>query len=180
MKQTGILIGIFFGLVILFFIFRKLMKATIQNVQPVSGPAPSTVKLISFFEGRKNKAYKDANGYSIGVGHLIKPGEEYLLTKTLSEDEIDSLLLKDLSEVDEVIKKYIKIPLSRSMYDAVASLIFNIGPGNFSRSTLLKWLNAGKGKEDISSAWKSWNRSQGKELAGLTKRREKEVEQFFS
>ena len=47
--------------------------------------AESTLDFITKEEGKRNTAYKDVKGLpTIGVGHLIRPGEQHLLTATLS------------------------------------------------------------------------------------------------
>ena len=62
-----------------------------ENVMAI---AKSTLALIEGFEGKKNTAYKDSKGlWTIGVGHLIKPSEQYLLHATLTDQQIDLSLI---------------------------------------------------------------------------------------
>lgn len=93
-------------------------------------------------EGRKNKKYKDsANKWTIGVGHLIKPNEKDLLDKTLTEEEIDSLLQKDLAEAVETVNEKVTVPLTQYEFDALVMFVFNIGVTGFTGSSVRTYLN---------------------------------------
>lgn len=54
---------------------------------------------------------------------------------------------------------------------------FNIGKANFNSSSVLKMINnpsAITPYPSLESAWKAWNKSQGKEMRGLNNRRSAE------
>ena len=139
----------------------------------------STIEFIKKWEGVKYKAYKDVIGLdTIGVGHLIKSNEKDLLIKTLTEQEVDDLLRKDLKVCDTCIVNNVKVPLLQTQFDALASFIFNLGIGAFGKSTLLKKVNLKAPKEEISVEFKKWNKAGGKEVKGLTLRREAEANLF--
>ena len=73
----------------------------------------------------------------------------------------------------------IKVKVTQSQFDAMVSLAYNIGAGAFLKSTLLKKVNAG----DFAGAGEQflrWNKAGGKEVLGLTKRREREKQLFLS
>lgn len=99
--------------------------------------------LIRKWEGFKPKAYKDVAGYwTIGIGTLIDTVEEqYLLNRTITETEGLRLLAKDLDLYERMVNKLLTKPLTQNQFDAVMSLVYNIGIGAFMRSTLLKKLN---------------------------------------
>lgn len=93
-------------------------------------------------EGSMKKAYKDQGGlWTIGVGHLIRADEKHLLTDTLTDDQILALLRNDIGVTENAINNWVKQPLTQNQFDALASLIFNIGDGAFHISTLLKKVN---------------------------------------
>lgn len=51
--------------------------------------------------------------------------------------------LSDVSRFEGAIKSCVTVPLHQHEYDAFMSLAYNIGPGAFCNSTLVKKLNAG-------------------------------------
>lgn len=133
------------------------------------------IEIIKKYEGLRLKAYKCPAGIlTIGYGHTknVKQGD------TITETQAEILLIYDLIDIENCIKKNVKIPLNQNQFDALVSLCFNIGCGNFLKSTLLKKLNEGKIAEAVKEFLK-WNKAGGKELAGLTKRRQAEMELFL-
>jgi lysozyme len=77
------------------------------------------------------------------------------------------------------IKEYVNVDLTQNMIDALISFVFNVGVPNFSTSTLLKDINAQnwcKAKIDFLA----WNKSAGKVISNLVKRRQDEANQFIS
>ena len=134
---------------------------------------------IVFFEGRKNRAYKDAGGYSIGVGHFIKPGEEWLRTATLTDAQIDEIFEEDIDWVIASIDNNVTVPITQNMFDALCSFIFNVGPSNFKSSTLLKKINM---YDYVGAAdeFNKWIYSGGKQLTALINRRAKERALFLT
>ena len=99
-------------------------------------------------EGIRNRVYKDQAGKdTIGIGHLIKPGEERFLSVTLSPKEIEDLFFSDIAQTENTIRSLVKVPLNENQKIALISLVFNIGPTAFKNSTLLKLLNDGDYKK---------------------------------
>jgi lysozyme len=116
------------------------------------------VSFITKHEGQSRTPYPDAGGFSIGIGHFIQPNEQYLMNKVLTDAEIKALFEKDLKIVENSIDRSVKVPLNENQRIALASLIFNIGSGAFSGSTLLKKLNA-KDYNGASLQFPMWNKS---------------------
>jgi len=75
------------------------------------------------------------------------------------------------------VAKLVTIILNQNQFDALVSLIFNIGVGAFSSSILLKVINA-KQSNKVPSAFRMWNKTSGKVSAGLISRRESEIRLF--
>lgn len=119
-------------------------------------------------------------GATIGYGHLIKPGEDF--SKGLTEKQATELLMNDIAKAQRVVQENITPPLSQNQYDALVSLAFNIGAGNFKNSTIVKYINDKNYVSNIyptqEKAWKAWNRSNGKVSTGLINRRNYEWEMF--
>lgn len=115
-------------------------------------------------------------GATIGYGHLIKSGENF--RNGITEAQAIELLYSDIAVAEQAVKDNITVPLSQSQFDALTSLAYNIGIKNFGGSTVVKYINNQDFHSykytNLESAWKSWNRSQGKISNGLIKRREYE------
>lgn len=99
----------------------------------MTGTMKMSAKGISFLEGlegKRNKAYKDSQGYwTIGVGHLIKPNEQSLINATLTDKQVDDLFKSDLAQWETAANNGIKVPLKQNEFDAVISILYNIGKG---------------------------------------------------
>ena len=116
---------------------------------------------------------------TIGYGHTagVKMGD------TITQAEAELFLLQDLEWAEAAINSLVKVPLTQNQFDALVSLVFNIGIGNFSESSLLRELNSGN-YDVAASKFAQWNKQRSKttgklvELKGLTKRRAKEAALF--
>lgn len=101
-------------------------------------------ELIKQFEGVVYKVYLDVAGYkTVGVGHLVKPSEKYSIGQRVTPEEVDRLLTEDLKIAEYTILKNVSVPLNQNQFDALVSLVFNIGASRFKESSVLRNLNAG-------------------------------------
>ena len=119
------------------------------------------VKELKQDEGVKYEMYKDHLGYpTIGVGHLILEGEDHLLTATLTEEQVSTMLLHDLVEVIKdcqiLYKGYDDMPEEAQL--VLANMMYNIGRTKLTKfvktNTLFeeqKWLSAAS--EMLDSRW---------------------------
>lgn len=81
--------------------------------------------------------------------------------------------LQDINKFEGAIKQCVRVPLHQHEYDAYVSLAYNIGPGAFCGSTLVRKLNAGD-YPGACAEISRWNRAGGRVVDGLTNRRERE------
>ena len=137
------------------------------------------VALIKEFEGLRTTAYKDPVGiWSIGYGHTTAAGPPPVYEgQKITAAEAESILLADLAKFEGYLASMVTAKLNENQHGALVSLIYNIGPENFRTSTLRKKLNAGD-YAGAAAEFGRWNKAGGKELAGLTRRREAERELF--
>lgn len=131
--------------------------------------------LIKEFEGCKLKAYKcPADVWTIGYGHT---GKDVTSGLTWTQDQADEALAKDIETALTQVQSVVKYRLSDKQLAALVSFVFNLGIGNFSRSSLLKRINDG----DLAGAQRElgkWTYAGGKHLPGLARRREAEAKLF--
>lgn len=131
------------------------------------------IKLICKWEEFRGYAYVCPAGlWTIGYGHTdrVKPTDKIDLAQG------KAYLRQDLENVERCLNA-LKLELNQNQYDALCSLIFNIGTGNFLRSTLLKDLQA-KQYDKASAEFLKWRKANGKVLKGLEARRKDEQELF--
>lgn len=134
------------------------------------------VNLIKYYEKCRLRAYQDTGGvWTIGWGHT---GPEVKRGLVITRAQADELLLADLSVAEHAVETLIHYGLAQHQFDALVSLIFNIGVTAFKNSTLLRMMLLG----DILGASKQfgrWIHDNGKTLDGLIERREAERKLFL-
>lgn len=132
--------------------------------------------LIKSFEGLRLTSYLcPADVWTIGYGHTrgVKPNQ------TISEAQAESLLKGDLLSFEKSVLSH-KLELNQNQFDALVSFVYNLGAGNFSRSTLLRKIKANPNDPSIEDEFLKWNKAGGKVLEGLTRRRKAEADLYFS
>lgn len=112
---------------------------------------------------------------TIGYGHVVKPGEQFPCG--LTEKHAEDILYDDLAEAEQCIFDNVTVDLLPNQFDALVSLIFNIGTNAFEKSTLLRALNSEQ-YEEAGQQFLRWVYANGKVVYGLQKRREKEKRLF--
>lgn len=130
-------------------------------------------------EGERLTGYADSRGIpTIGVGHTgMVNGVPVRIGMKISPETSSALLKYDLGNVEEAISDYVKVPLTQNQYDALCSLIFNIGVTAFHNSTLLRYLNA-KDYRGAADQFLAWKRA-GNNPDILLPRRKRERELFL-
>ena len=146
------------------------------------------VGFVKAFEGCRLMPYTDSVGvWTVGYGSTtdVTPGEA--ITMAQAEDR----LREDLAYAEKCVNDAVTVPLTQPEFDALVSIVFNVGPGakgkrdgiitlkNGEPSTLLRKLN----DSDYDGACEQflrWDKAGGKPLAGLTRRRKAEAEMFES
>jgi lysozyme len=129
----------------------------------------SGLQFIMEQEGCVLHTYQDQAGYdTIGVGHLIKPGED--IPDHISKEDALLLLAQDVQKVEDVVNDLGWV-LTQSQFDALVDFGFNCGTG------ALKQL-AKHGMDDVPNQLPRWNKAGGRILPVLTQRRALEVEMW--
>lgn len=132
----------------------------------------SGIDLIKKWEGCKLRAYQDSVGvWTIGYG-LTSAAGIVPVTKgmVITQQQADDYLVQSLVKYEAAVTKALTRAPSQPQFDAMVSLCYNIGPGAFAGSTLVRRFNAG----DIpgaADAFLMWNKAGGKVLQGLVYRR---------
>lgn len=136
--------------------------------------------LIKRFEGCKLKAYKCPAGlWTISCGLTFYPDgtkvkEGDVITQQQAEDYFNAIVDDFAKKVDALIKSNV----SENNFSALVSFAYNIGMGNFQRSTLLRKVNANPKDPSIRAEFMKWTRANDKVLNGLVRRREAEAKLY--
>ncbi len=142
--------------------------------------SPTGFGLIKAFEGFRAEAAPLANGsWVIGYGHTVSARKGTLINKADAAD----LLKWDVKRLEAPLCDLIYAPLSQNQFDALISLVFNIGLENFKYSKALRRLNEGC-PVDAASGFDTWRRAQLAEqvivVDALVRRRTAEKALFLS
>lgn len=159
---------------------------------------PRGAELIKSYETLKFSAYLPTKDdvWTIGWGHTkgVKKGDICTI------DQAEKWFREDVSgvenEVNSLIEKW-QVNLTQSMFDALVSLVFNVGGGAIKAgkgnqalkqedlgSTIWRELT-GWGKDNKSDYYSAcqtfmlWRKQKGKDLLGLARRRAKEIVLFL-
>ena len=136
----------------------------------------NALDLIRHFEGLRLSSYADAKGvWTIGWGHT---GDDVHPGMTIDSAEAQRLLDNDVDfAVSQLNRMITREPNLQHHFDAMLSLVFNIGAERFRKSTLLKFYNFSQDKE-AANEFMRWNKVKiyGKltPFRGLTNRRQTE------
>lgn len=125
-------------------------------------------RLIKIFEGYRSEAYIcPAGKWTIGYGHTrgVKEGD------TCTKAQADEFLKEDLLEAENTVNTQ-NLDINQHQFDALVSLVYNIGSGNFQESTLLKMLKSDTiARDSLKEAWSRWKYAGGEVQKGLIRRR---------
>jgi lysozyme len=132
-------------------------------------------------EGLRLKAYIcPAGKWTIGYGNTFyEYGSKVKKGDTISKNRAEELFENILYQFSKEVKSLLKTELNDNQFSALVSFSYNVGIGNFSKSTLLKLVNINPSNPSIKNEFIKWNKGGGKTLYGLTIRRQKEADIYF-
>lgn len=143
-------------------------------------------EMLAVFEGFRSAPYRDSVGVpTIGYGntYYLDGRKVTMSDKPISKDEAKKLKMavidKDFAPaVNRLLESQIKAgKITQNMFDALISLVYNIGVGALAKSSVIKHLQNGN-KQQAGEAFLLWKNAGGKPI--LLKRRQKEREVFLA
>jgi lysozyme len=147
--------------------------------------APAGLAIIEEYEGCHLTAYLCPAGIpTIGYGHT---GPDVTLQdvgrRTITKVAAEALLESDLRRVGDQVAGACRVSANANQHAAMVSLAFNIGIGNFRKSTVLNAHNRGDAQA-AGRAFNLWTKAtvQGRktELPGLVSRRAREAALYLT
>ena len=139
--------------------------------------------IICEFEGFSAKPYLcPAKLATIGYGNTFYRDGKKVTMVDPPITKIEAFdMFKDIA--DKFAKKVsacVKTPINQNQFNSLVSFTYNVGVANFMNSTLLKRVNANHNDPDIRTQFLRWDKVGTKKLAGLTKRRIYEADNYFA
>lgn len=138
--------------------------------------------LVKSFEGLFLKPYLDPIQIpTIGYGTIVYENGVKVSMKdpAITEERAIELLQHELDEKAHNVERMVKVELNDNEFAALVSFAYNVGWQSLEKSTLLKLLNSGADRSAVADQFLRWNKAGGKELAGLTRRRQAERSLFL-
>ena len=140
------------------------------------------INLMHLYEGLRLEAYLcPAKVWTIGYGNTFyEDGTKVKKGDVITKDRAYELFHNIVRQKFEgKLKLLLKVELNDNQYSALVSFVYNVGLGNFSKSTLLKMVNKNPNDNFIREQFLRWNKAGGKPLLGLTRRRIAEANLYF-
>jgi lysozyme len=139
------------------------------------------IDLIKRFEGCKLSAYKCSAGkWTIGYGNTFYPNNTNVKQgDVITQQQAEQYLLTLLETFENGVNNIVKSNINQNQFDSLVSFAYNCGLANLQRSTLLKKINVNPNDLSISNEFMKWDKAIGKQLKGLTIRRQAESNLYF-
>ena len=142
------------------------------------------IELTKASEGFIPKPYNDpANYCTIGYGHLIHlapcdPTIPEEFKKGITVPRGTEILRNDMEKAEIGVMMLVDAELTDGQFAALCDFVFNVGIGNFRKSTLRKRVNEGD-YDRVPFEFRRWVYAGGKRLPGLETRRENKYRYFL-
>lgn len=131
------------------------------------------VGMITVWEGLQRVAWHDPIDppgiNTVCYGHI----EDVEIGDTYTKTQCEEMLASDLPRYQAMVDRCIKVPMPPHRHAAMISFTYNVGGGALCRSSVARKLNAGD-VQGGCDALLLYNRANGKEIRGLSRRRHAE------
>lgn len=97
---------------------------------------------------------------------------------SITQKQAEEFLKSDIKPIERLLNG-MGINYTQNQFDALTSWIFNLGEGNFKKSTMYKNIVARKSDIEITDQMVKWYNAGGRPLAGLMRRRVAEANMFL-
>ena len=140
------------------------------------------IDLLHHFEGLKLEAYLcPAKVWTIGYGNTryengsaVKQGDK--ITRERANELFFNILNRDFVAGTS---RLVTATVNQNQFSALVSFAYNVGLGNLQRSTLLRLVNGNPNNPEIRDQFLRWANANGKQMAGLLRRRTAEADLYF-
>lgn len=106
-----------------------------------SGAVAIAAVLLPPLEDTVYAPYRDGGGvWTVCTGHT---GPDVIPSHHYTPAQCDAFLKSDIRIADNSVNRLVKVPMTATQEAALTSFVFNVGSGNFARSSVLRYINAG-------------------------------------
>lgn len=138
--------------------------------------SPYAYLIIQQFEGLRLRSYQcQAGVWTIGYGHTQGVHQGMAITRQQAEEYLKA----DVATTEHIINIR-HLDLNQNQFDALVSLVFNIGPVQFAQSTLLKKIQANPNDPTIPDEFRRWIYVNKQPSEGLIRRRDQEAKLYIA
>jgi lysozyme len=150
--------------------------------QMPGGVSDKGVAFVAGFEGFRSNPYRDAVGvWTIGYGETKGIGPSSgPWSRELALKRLRTRLDRDYLAPVLAVAKSSKLSLSQNEKDALASLVYNLGPGILAKGRTMGDALRSRDRKRIADAFLVYDKAGGRTLEGLTRRRQAERKLFLS
>ncbi|AQS40811.1 MAG: Phage related lysozyme [Candidatus Tokpelaia hoelldobleri] len=148
--------------------------------EEVGKPTENISKWMKCVEGYSSKGYADGAKGRVSAGYgrnMHKSQMPSFVSRNLANKWLDEDINKAYVAVDELVK----VPMTSNERDALASFVYNGGPGMLQKSSVLREFNRGN-KQGAIEAWHQYNVGTidgvKQKIPALSRRREAEINMF--
>ncbi|BBV08173.1 hypothetical protein BML2537_16670 [Providencia stuartii] len=100
-----------------------------------AGATAIALTVIAYFEGVRYEPYEDVGGVlTVRYGHT---GKDIVPNKTYTKEECNELLELDFMRTKLQVDRLVKVPVDEHTKAALYSFAFNVGTGEFAKSTMV-------------------------------------------
>jgi len=126
------------------------------------------------YQAQRRLRAQSLSGQRWGLDHRLRPYRARCHRRPEDHPGTrEDLLRQDLKTFQDGVDDFLEGDTSDNQFGAMVSLAFNIGLGNFRKSSVLRDHNASNPKA-ASDAFLMWDKAGGRVLAGLERRRQEE------
>jgi len=133
-------------------------------------------------EGLVLHTYLDSIGVpTIGIGstYYENGNRVRMVDPPITKERAFELFSNVLESYEKTVWSITRDDINQHQFNALVSLCFNIGAGNFKGSTVVKKVNANPNDPTIRKAFEMWQNA-GKKKGLLLARRKREADLYFS
>ena len=138
----------------------------------------AALDLIAVSEGEVDHTYQDVGGVeTIGIGHT---GPDVYPGQVITHEQALALLARDVEKFARGIERLLGgAPTTDNQFGAMVSFAFNVGLGNFGRSSVLR-LHLARDYTGAAMSFRLWDKADGRVFPALLRRRIAEAKLYLT